>query len=110
MAGKDKPKAVVVGNADHMQRAAHMLERAEVDGPIEIEDDNTLALPEVNNLNEFGLGVQMNVIRPIRFPEFTTRQQAYRFAAWLITMAEVSLPQEPGEHELDDILRAVQNS
>ena len=40
---------------------------------------------------------------------FRTRQAAYRFAAWLLCMAD-TLPDEPGEHEFDEILEAVRNA
>lgn len=63
---------------------------------------------EVNNTNEFGLGGQMDRIRPIMFPEFTTRQQAWRFAAWLKLMAE-TLPEETHNHTFEEIEEAIKN-
>ena len=50
-------------------------------------------------------------VKPMRdgMPTFRTRQSAYRFAAWLIAMAEsAELPDEPDQpFEFDDILAAV---
>jgi len=60
----------------------------------------------VNTANEFGLGLQMNTIRPIAFPQFTTKQQAYRFAAWLVLMAEM-LPDETLDHSFLEIGAAI---
>lgn len=64
---------------------------------------------EINTMNEFGLGLQMNSIRPIAFPQFTSKQQAYRFAAWLINMAEM-LPDEPLDHTFDEVNEAIRNT
>jgi len=63
---------------------------------------------EVDNTNEFGLGGQAGTIRPIRYPEFTTRQQAWRFAAWLKLMAR-TLPEEPLDHTFEEIEDAIKN-
>lgn len=45
-------------------------------------------------------------------PIFRTKQAAYRYAAWLITVAEISLPDEEGceEHDFAAILAAIQNT
>ena len=64
---------------------------------------------EVNTMNEFGLGGQATAIRPIRFPEFTTRQQAWRFAAWLKLMAE-TLPDEVADHSFSEIEDAIMHA
>lgn len=44
-------------------------------------------------------------------PTFRTRQEAFRYAAWLISVAEV-LPDEEGceAHDFDAILTAVRNT
>lgn len=62
----------------------------------------------VDNTNDFGLGGQLDRIRPIAFPEFVTKQQAFRFAGWLILMAEM-LPDESGNHTLEEIIEAIKN-
>lgn len=64
---------------------------------------------EVNTANEFGLGLQMNMIRPIAYPQFETKQQAYRFAAWLVNMAEM-LPDEVIDHSFDEVNEAIRNT
>lgn len=38
-----------------------------------------------------------------------TKQSAYRFAAWLLALAEV-LPNEPGEHTYPEVEVAIRNS
>lgn len=46
------------------------------------------------------------IAQPIR-----TRQEAFRFAAWLTTMADASLPNEPNNsHTFADILSALECS
>jgi hypothetical protein len=49
----------------------------------------------------------MNVI-----PEFRTKQQAYRFAAYLVTMADSWLPDEEGSelHDFETVLAAIRNT
>jgi len=80
-------------------------------GALETVPDNLEATQpiEINAINEFGLGLQMNTIRPIAFPQFTTKQQAYRFAAWLVFMAEM-LPDEPMDHTFLEIADAIKNT
>lgn len=45
-------------------------------------------------------------------PTFRTKQAAYSYAAYLITMAEVMLPDEDGceSHDFETILAAIRNS
>lgn len=72
--------------------------------------DITTQKIEVDTTNEFGLGCQANsVVRPIRFPEFLTKQQAFRFAAWLVFISEV-LPDEPLDHTFLEIAEAIKNT
>lgn len=47
------------------------------------------------------------MVGTIAVPLFRTRQQAYRFAAWLVTMAEV-LPDEEQPDDWETVLEAVQ--
>lgn len=51
-------------------------------------------------------------IRPLMVnPQFRTKQQVYRFVAWLTTMAEVMrLPDEEVPSTMEEILQAVRNS
>lgn len=51
-------------------------------------------------------------IRPLMVnPQFCTKQQVYRFVAWLTTMAEVMrLPDEEVPSTMEEILQAVRNS
>ena len=41
---------------------------------------------------------------------FRTRQSAYRFAAYLITMAELLPHENTNEHTFEDILQAIHNT
>lgn len=45
-------------------------------------------------------------------PLFRTKQDAYRYAAWLCTLAEVVLPDAPGchDHTFEAVRDAVRNS
>jgi len=78
----------------------------------------------VNTLNEYAIGYGKNLdnhssalagragfIRQMTgdVPTFRTKQEAYRYAAYLVSMAEV-LPDEDGAHEFDEVLAAVQNA
>lgn len=72
------------------------------------ELENTQPI-EVNTMNEFSLGMQMKTIRPIAYPQFTTKQQAFRFAAWLVFMAEM-LPDETMDHTFLEIAEAIKNT
>lgn len=77
----------------------------------------------VNTLNEWAIGYGKNLdnhssalagragfIRQMdgTVPTFRTKQEAYRYAAYLISMAEV-LPDEDGEHTFEEVLSAIQN-
>ena len=42
-------------------------------------------------------------------PTFRTRQQAFRFCAYALLLADV-LPDEPGAHDFETVLEAVKNS
>lgn len=80
----------------------------------------------VNTTNDFGLMAGQNLpnhsasmrnrakfVRQIRMdvPQFRDRQTAYRYAAYLITLAEM-LPNEDGcdGHTFAEVLNAVQNA
>lgn len=106
---KEKPTMTVVGNADDMAQAAQALERVGDEAAKAAEDLETTQKIEVNTANEFGLGLQMNIIRPIAYPQFQTKQQAYRFAAWLVNMAEM-LPDEVFDHSFDEVNEAIRNT
>lgn len=68
---------------------------------------------EINTNNDFALafrnGSAGKALYPLFKPAHRTKQSAYRYAAWLIGMAEV-LPDEPGEHTFEQILEAVRNT
>lgn len=106
---KEKPTMTVVGNADDMAQAANALERVGDTAAKAAEDLEATQAIEINTMNEFGLGMQMKTIRPIAFPQFETRQQAWRFAARLKLMAE-ALPEEPMDHTFEEIENAIKNS
>lgn len=42
-------------------------------------------------------------------PTFRTKQAAFRYAAYLITMAEI-LPDEEGAHDFEEVIHAIQNA
>ncbi len=84
------------------------------------------AQPEVKCINEWGIGSQQNLANHTvsqqgfpRFvrqslpsvPLFRTRHAAYRYVAWLLTLAEL-LPDEPGQEGItyEQVLDAVQNT
>lgn len=88
--------------------------------------ESTPVPPEIDTTNEYAIHTgqnlpnhSMSMLGLGKFvrqgmqgePTFRSRQAAYRYAAWLITVAEV-LPNEEGceEHDFDAILSAVRNS
>ena len=62
-----------------------------------------------NTLNDFLLGSHGATIIPALPMRITTRQQAYRTAAWLTVMAVV-LPEEQVASTFDDIIHAIRSS
>lgn len=72
------------------------------------EQGVVLPLPDLDTTNEFLLSAYAggSTIAPAFHPKFSTRQQAYRFAAWLETMAE-TLPEEPGKATYDQVRAAI---
>ncbi len=76
-------------------------------------------MSEINTNNEFFLGLSRRhphgktgepCVKPAGLqPYWTTKQGAYRFAAWLVSMAEM-LPDETGEATFEDVLKAVQST
>lgn len=85
----------------------------------------TDAVKAINTSNDYGLSTGQNLpnhsasvmgrgkfVRPLKpIQEFRDRQTAYRFAAYLITMAEIHLPNDDGceEHDFKSVLAAIQN-
>jgi len=72
--------------------------------------------PPIDTTNEFLLGARGHhglglgaYIAPTFHPRFATRQQAYRFGAWLETMAEV-LPEEDGAYTYEQIRDAIRRT
>lgn len=81
--------------------------------PIEIDTVNEYLIGAGENLPNHSLS-QMGRSKFIRqhlpsVPTFRTRQAAFRYAAYLLTMAEV-LPDEDGEHTFEQVLNAVRNT
>lgn len=83
---------------------------------VEIETLNDYALSFGHNLPNHstsikGLGAFVRQNRA-DLPTFRTQQAAYRYAAWLITMAEVHLPNEEGceEHTFEVVRDAIHNA
>lgn len=89
-------------------------------------DEGTPAVEEipVNTLNEWAISSGRNLdnhsaslagrsafIRQghPQVPTFRTKQAAFRYAAYLVTMAEL-LPDEDGAHEYEEVLHAIQNA
>jgi len=83
--------------------------------------------PEVDTKNEYGLSAGSNLpnhsvsiagrskfVRQVvpNVPTFRTKQEAYRFAAWLTEMAEVHLPDEEGAelHTFEAVRDAIRNT
>lgn len=82
--------------------------------PLSTEEGTFVPLPElheVDTVNEYLLASRQggNEISPAMLPRFRTRQQAYRFAAWLNAMAD-TLPNEPRQHTYDQISKAIRNT
>lgn len=80
--------------------------------------------PDINTLNEFFIGTGQNLpnhstalagrakfVRSTlpNVPTFRTRQQAFRYCAWVLSMVDI-LPDEPGAHEFEEVLDAVRNT
>lgn len=79
------------------------------DDPNATEAGYVLPLSILETANEFMLaergGGRGAEISPMLLPRMRTRQQAYRFAAWCETMADV-LPNEPGSTATYEQIRA----
>jgi hypothetical protein len=43
-------------------------------------------------------------------PTFRTKQDTFRYAAYLVTMAEIHLPDDEGAHTYEEVLNAIQNA
>lgn len=88
-------------------------------------DDGKPLVENVDTTNEFALGLGHNLpnhsmsmigrsayiaptVRDV--PLFRTRQSAYRYAAWLMTMAETLPHEDSNEHSWEQILHAIRNS
>jgi hypothetical protein len=79
----------------------------------------------VNTTNDYALGAGQNMpnhsttmngrgnfVKPMipTLPIFRTKQEAYRFTAWLLLMADNHLPDEEGAHTLEEVTAAVRNA
>lgn len=63
----------------------------------------------VNTKNDFLFGSDGRTLAPMMPPFITTREQAYRTAAWIKTMA-IMLPTEDEENTFEEIEEAIRNS
>lgn len=90
-----------------------------------METDNST--PEIDTRNEWFLAAGQNLPnhstslegrgRFVRqsipvVPTFRNKQEAYRFAAWLITLAENHLPDEEGceSHTFEEVMKAIRSN
>ncbi len=81
---------------------------------MEIPTDNEFGLAHGRNLPNHsmslnGRGAFIHPTLPAR-PIFRTKQSAYRFAGWLLTMAEVLPDEDDRAHTFDEILGAIERS
>lgn len=94
-----------------VQRAAEQLHRLDA-----IETENTFALHAGQNLPNHTTTMQGKgryVAQGVPYPaNFRDKQAAYRYAAWLITLAEVHLPdvEDCESHDFAAVLDAVRNA
>jgi hypothetical protein len=86
-----------------------------IDETPEIDTTNDFAMHSGENLPNHtmslkGLGKFISQGVPT-IPVFRTRQAAYRYAGWLISMAEL-LPDEEGceSHDFDSVVNAIRNT
>jgi hypothetical protein len=102
-----EPKTVLHSDTPSMDEIFELPEEeSDPDSADNLEETQEI---KVDTANDFGLGLQMSTIRPIAYPQFKTKQQAYRFAAWLINMAEL-LPDETLDHSFDEVNEAIRNT
>jgi hypothetical protein len=86
----------------------------------EFESEEDVEFP-VNVANQFALSAGENLpnhtlsqqgkgrfVRPMlqSVPTFRTKQEAYRFAGWLLALS-VTLPDEDGAHDFDEVYAAI---
>lgn len=90
------------------------------------EDSKETEATAPDTTNDFGLCVGQNLpnhsmsiagrskfVRQthLRPPVFRTKQQAFRYAAWLIELADINLPNYEGvTHTFEEVRNAIQNS
>lgn len=79
-------------------------------GPYGDGEEEETPAPEIDLTNEFFVGFQMGVIRPGHYPVFSTKQQAWRFAAYVLTTAEVLPDDETQPFTFDEYLTALKNT
>jgi len=82
---------------------------------VEVNTTNDFALHKGQNMDNHtaALRGQAAYVRQgmVEIPTFRTRQLAYRYAAWLISLAEL-LPDEEGQEaiEFETVLDAIRNA
>lgn len=89
--------------------------------------DDTADVPAVETTNDYGLACGQNLpnhsasmagrgkfVRQVipKVPEFRTKQEAYRYAAWLATLAETHLPDDKDSesHTFEEVQNAIRNT
>lgn len=90
---------------------------------VEEVEESEVDKPEPSTLNDFGLMSGNNAfnhttsmagrggfVHPIQHPSFRTRDAAFRFAAFLITMAETLPPETEYDYTFEEVLEAVRNA
>lgn len=83
-------------------------DQPDTEGELPTGSINIPEQPKINTVNEFLIGYQMGTLRFLQYPEIKNKQQAYRCAAWLISMAEVLDDDPAANHSFEEILAAVQ--
>jgi hypothetical protein len=93
-----------------------MADNQEEPDPIEISTLNDFMLSSGRNLPNHsssmsGRAVFVRQSLP-EIPTFRDRHKAYRYAAWLISMAEALLPDEPGQEDVtfEEVLSAIRST
>jgi len=88
-----------------------MADKLEVQPPIDTTNQYAMQTGEnlpnhTTSLTGRGKFVKVGLALPVTF---RTRQQAFRFCAWALALAEV-LPDEDGAHTFEEVQEAIQNS
>jgi hypothetical protein len=66
-------------------------------------------MTDINTINDFLISTNGDNLVPLLPVNITTKQQAYRTAAWIKTLA-IMLPDEDPATEFDDVQQAIRNT